>query len=654
MWTAVLGPYSIGVVRWTSTRAYLSVVAKTTFALDADGLAELSPVQLGLCADWPEPIGAHDDLEFASDFAPAKAYADVLVVGHAHSATAVTTVDIALDIDRCQIRAQAVNALPATAIPLNRAHLRTGKRPSSLGPSPLAVPAWAHRTLPEGFDFGQFNVAPAEQQLPALRSNPRIRLDGLLPGAPHCDAWLPDFEPVIYLVGSRLRPVEPVQASVRCDTLWIHTDRRVCTLTWRGALAEAPDADGTEYLAIALRSHAPDGWKQLEAQLSDAIWSHAAEESASPALPPKEPVCAWRDLALIGRAVTPSAPAAALAPTDVDVERPVRKRGPRPSWPRADDDPDEAPTNVHARTALAPTARAKVKLPTPAAPPRLASTRQAPAPPSRGFSDTEQTLVNAMPLPRAALPFGPKPGAADKPVVTLSSTAALPTPRRTGTLPPLEATAAAQAAARPLAALAPVRIAPALPVIAPLAPRPVFPVHTPVNVAPPGPSDAELDEPTPAPVKAKREDPLLPLAIHAAVQAGLRDQSTPRAQILGEHGISERQWRAHERRLAMALAKEKREGRHELTDRLRAATAQEPALGPNDEPELGLEPYVVLRAELESQPAAAEVLARSRLSAESWTRIHQQWTRRCRLDEQLATELRRRLQAARAASKAKA
>jgi hypothetical protein len=78
MWTALLGPFSVGVVRWRSPRPSLTVIVKVTLSLASDGPMQLAATQLGLATDAIGSSPADDELEFPSDFAPRKE------IGRAH------------------------------------------------------------------------------------------------------------------------------------------------------------------------------------------------------------------------------------------------------------------------------------------------------------------------------------------------------------------------------------------------------------------------------------------------------------------------------------------------------------------------------------------------------------------------------------------
>ena len=77
---AALCPLPVGIVAWQSPGRVLTVIVKATFSLGMNGVVTLAPVQEPLSLDRPSRLGADDELEYASDFAPLKARADVVMV----------------------------------------------------------------------------------------------------------------------------------------------------------------------------------------------------------------------------------------------------------------------------------------------------------------------------------------------------------------------------------------------------------------------------------------------------------------------------------------------------------------------------------------------------------------------------------------------
>jgi hypothetical protein len=90
--------------------------------------------------------------------------------------------------------------------------------------------------LPEGFDFGYFNAAPSDQQAPLLRDGERLILQNLHRDHARLMTALPAARPRAF---AERAGAPPREVGLRCDALWIDTDRALCTLTWRGQLALA-------------------------------------------------------------------------------------------------------------------------------------------------------------------------------------------------------------------------------------------------------------------------------------------------------------------------------------------------------------------------------------------------------------------------------
>ncbi|MFO0761050.1 MAG: DUF2169 domain-containing protein [Byssovorax sp.] len=87
-----------------------------------------------------------------------------------------------------------------------------------------------HLPLPSDLDASYFNVAPADQQVPFLSESTVIALENLHPDHPRLTSRLPGLGPRATVEGQGgARALD-----LRCDTLWIDTDRGICTLVWRG------------------------------------------------------------------------------------------------------------------------------------------------------------------------------------------------------------------------------------------------------------------------------------------------------------------------------------------------------------------------------------------------------------------------------------
>lgn len=92
---------------------------------------------------------------------------------------------------------------------------------------------WHTKPLAPYVDASFFHVAPADQRLERITGDERIQLEHLHPDYPRFSTRLAPIHPhaIVHKTGKAL-----VDVDLRCDTLVIDTDRRVCTLTWRGSV----------------------------------------------------------------------------------------------------------------------------------------------------------------------------------------------------------------------------------------------------------------------------------------------------------------------------------------------------------------------------------------------------------------------------------
>ncbi len=101
--------------------------------------------------------------------------------------------------------------------------------------------------LPEDLDPSYFNHAPRDQQVQILRDNERIVLEHLHPDHPRFVTNLPGVRPRAAVERQGVTQNVPL----RCDTLWIDTDRALCTLTWRAQIpVKHPDEPGRVVISV--------------------------------------------------------------------------------------------------------------------------------------------------------------------------------------------------------------------------------------------------------------------------------------------------------------------------------------------------------------------------------------------------------------------
>ncbi|XXX80596.1 DUF2169 domain-containing protein [Sorangium sp. So ce134] len=316
-----LSPLAASTLLWrTPNGPCLTVAVKATFQLSPDNVASLA-APLPLFRDVFYEQNAGRSLYVASDAAPHKPRADVLLTGSAYAPPGqrvshrwvrlavfdargqVPAVDKRLQVvgerQRDPATGQATAPTPFSRLPIRYELAFGGARcpenpvgrgadpadlrlpsilnpsapdaPDGLGPIPIAWPqrrralaSWdpakllqAVPELPAAMDWGYFNAAPRDQQIPYLRGDEWILLEGLHPAAAQVRSRLPGLNARVLLRAPPLLEPAGVELTVRCDTLWIDADALRCTLTWRASVAVAERAlgaveRGTLLIALAL------------------------------------------------------------------------------------------------------------------------------------------------------------------------------------------------------------------------------------------------------------------------------------------------------------------------------------------------------------------------------------------------------------------
>ncbi len=114
---------------------------------------------------------------------------------------------------------------------------------------------WFERPLPPDVDAAYFNVAPFDQQIAKLPSPMQVVLVHLHPKSPRLSTVLEDVCPVAVVKRSGGAPQE---ISMRCDTLFVDTDRGTCTLTWRASVPLRHPLEDVSVIVHAMRGGASD------------------------------------------------------------------------------------------------------------------------------------------------------------------------------------------------------------------------------------------------------------------------------------------------------------------------------------------------------------------------------------------------------------
>ncbi|EYF08058.1 DUF2169 family type VI secretion system accessory protein [Chondromyces apiculatus] len=299
-----LSPMRVGSILWQPRPGAwaLTVVCKATYALEP-GESFLAQEQE---APYQGDIHWEDDdrrsLRLASDFAPFKRRADVILVGHAYApgrrpVKSLVTRLVVGDVDKAitvfgdrsfTFSGELLEPLPYAQMPLVWERAGRGAdatnpvgvpqemlasglgrlvvpnlqlpevyvssrrdviEPVCFGPIAPGWPGrarklhwyasgwnharWYEQPLPHDVDAAYFNAAPQDQQLDEIRPDERIMLENLHPDHPRLVTNLRPLVPrALVAWGSRA----PEERWLRCDTMWIDTDRGTCSLTWRGYL----------------------------------------------------------------------------------------------------------------------------------------------------------------------------------------------------------------------------------------------------------------------------------------------------------------------------------------------------------------------------------------------------------------------------------
>jgi hypothetical protein len=313
--TVPLCPFAIGSVLWQAQGGAwtLTVFVRGTFAIARGRDAPLAEAQESLAADRSFGDDPRQSLYTASDHALYKPRVDVTLVGSAFSAgpspaealiarLSLAELDKSIGVigDRVWIegpdgpepsapvpfRTMALRyeratrtrdnpvgfdltrtpAAGALALPnLEAADDEVGRvRMIGFGPLPPSAPTRVALLTPEGrawveggfqgpapatFDFGYFNAAPRDQQIEVAPEGAPLVLEHMSPLADRIESRLPSVRPKVFLVPPD--GASGAEIAMRCDTVWIDTDRAVLTLTWRG-LTTVPTSDEDALGAIVV------------------------------------------------------------------------------------------------------------------------------------------------------------------------------------------------------------------------------------------------------------------------------------------------------------------------------------------------------------------------------------------------------------------
>lgn len=722
-------------------QASLTVVVKVTVQLVHDGDAIVADEQLPIGGDEPWDQSPISSLYQPSDRAPLKPRTDIVLVGHAYApgGNAVDHLVATLKVGDFQksisIRSAPVWTLGAGGlvqgppVPFEKMPLRPERAALSqdnpVGVDPAAPPlpgtfaganleaippatyatfgpisaSWRPRRrllgeagrfwalsfetgaaspgpAPRALDFRYFNAAPPDQQTNMLRQRADLELVHLHPSHPTLRTRLPALRPqVFYLAPGARRPVE---IALRCDTLWIDTDRAIACLVWRG-LTDVASADDNAIGTVLVVAD-PQGrrvrWEQAERAYREGVPIEATEPAPEDALAMRHDKVRTKEPSIETDAERRSDETRAEAVTGQN----------RAALPFT----DESPTVPFSERTLDPRAERLVRPATPFGGVESASAlgldfssiARPQARPARAGDDIEENENEELDFEStftgsaddtadrepsgsadAALPFassgenrafpfaqsGESP-TAGLPFTSSGATPAVPLPPPAP--PPIAKPAPVAPALVKPPPLAPPPITKAAPVLLPpLAPPLVvpLPVGAPPSVPAPVASPPVARPPTvPPPPAAVTADPKeVPIAVYGAVSAELMIRRGERAKVLEEHHLNEPSWARIHAHWTGEMGRETARGESKLLAQFDEAYVE--TLCRLRKP-IGVPEYAGIQVAIE-RGAIDKQLAALSLSLSDLMRVQRVWTRRLADDPELGKVLGKAIEEARSASK---
>jgi hypothetical protein len=385
----------------------------------------------------------------------------------------------------------------------------------------FAASPWNTSPLPEDLDPSYFNAAPEDQRPSEIRDNERLVLENLHPEQPRLVTNLPGLRPAAF---AEMPGRAPQRLHMECDTLWIDTDRSLCTLTWRGQIVLETQGQQGRVVVAMEEGQKRMSWSDIQ-RIENGGPSKAPQSQEGTAIVDlgtvDAPPVSARDS---GRSAFASMSSSATVKADTPVPFAPQPSGARPpempSQPRTMPHRPRSPmtlTDVNLSADL-PFLRAELDAIEAA---RAAQQPQGALPFASPASDLGETS-RVTPIPQGALPFAPSlpseggPASMARPPAELSSAGYPRPPAPSDALSTMYSRGAAPAP--PPLPPPPIAAAPAPAPPAPVAPPPPAPVVAAVSESPwagGGPrsgSDSGAYVPPYDPAIARGGSPLAPLA----------------------------------------------------------------------------------------------------------------------------------------------
>ncbi len=429
--THAIGRTAAATVAWRHRgRLRLSVVVKATFAFVVDGPMAVTAVEPLHATELHHEGDPARSLRAASDLAPYRTHADVVLTGHAPVPEESATVRLAVYRDRALID-KSFDVVPSGdlegshTVPLVYEQSPGGpefddnpvgtslpsivdssdpQRPVGFGPIAATWPARARRlggfdpralqaaipSLPDDLDWSYYSAAPVDQVMDYLHGDEWIVLENLVDGCPMVRMQLPTTHAEARILGLGPAPIVKMLA----DALHLDLDRGVASITWRGSF-EIPSEESMRGVSVMVG---------VATQGQPIAW---------PALPPRREPVVVPAPPMSARPVKPVVPPAPpssgrSAPPIIIPAPPGPKIGVRFASPIVIPAPPASARSAPPIILPAPPTSARPVLPIIPAPPASARVATPPVdldPPSSRYESTME--IGDEPTSPPALPFAP-------------------------------------------------------------------------------------------------------------------------------------------------------------------------------------------------------------------------------------------------------